>query len=153
MTTKTSVMETVLLLIPLIIVLIIVLTINNKLDQKFNILRNELQDLKQSISKMVKEANLPAEKKEPIPEVIKKFESNFKVMETPVSIPEPLQEQKVIVPERVKEIAVIKEPVFRQTALDATPESSGFFKRNPDIEKFIGENLINKIGIAVFISL
>lgn len=151
MTTKTSVMETVLLLIPLIIVLIIVLTINNKLDQKFNILRNELQDLKQSISKMVKEANLPAEKKEPIPDVIKKFESNFKVMETPFSIPEPVQEQKVIVPERVKELVVIKEPVFRQAALDAAPESSGFFKRNPDMEKFIGENLINKIGIAILV--
>ena len=113
MTTKTSAMETVLLLIPLIIILIIVLTINTKLDQRFNSLRNELWELQQSISKLVKEANLPEEKKEHSPEITKKFESNFKMMETPVSIPEPVQEQKVIVPERVKEITVNKESVFQ----------------------------------------
>ncbi|QMU28004.1 DUF2339 domain-containing protein [Adhaeribacter radiodurans] len=27
----------------------------------------------------------------------------------------------------------------------------GFFERNPDLEKFIGENLINKLGIAVLV--
>ncbi len=31
------------------------------------------------------------------------------------------------------------------------PGRPGFFERNPDLEKFIGENLINKIGIAVLV--
>lgn len=31
------------------------------------------------------------------------------------------------------------------------PAKPGFFERNPDLEKFIGENLISKIGIAVLV--
>jgi uncharacterized membrane protein len=31
------------------------------------------------------------------------------------------------------------------------PKEPGFFERNPDLEKFIGENLINKIGIAILV--
>ena len=31
------------------------------------------------------------------------------------------------------------------------PKRPGFFERNPDLEKFIGENLINKIGIAILV--
>ncbi len=31
------------------------------------------------------------------------------------------------------------------------PQRPGFFERHPDLEKFIGENLINKIGIAVLV--
>lgn len=31
------------------------------------------------------------------------------------------------------------------------PPRPGFFERHPDLEKFIGENLINKIGIAVLV--
>ncbi len=36
----------------------------------------------------------------------------------------------------------IKKPVARRP---------GFFERNPDLEKFIGENLVNKLGIAVLV--
>lgn len=31
------------------------------------------------------------------------------------------------------------------------PPQPGFFERHPDLEKFIGENLINKIGIAILV--
>jgi len=31
------------------------------------------------------------------------------------------------------------------------PKEPSFFERNPDLEKFIGENLINKIGIAILV--
>ena len=31
------------------------------------------------------------------------------------------------------------------------PKKPGFFERNPDLEKFIGENLANKIGIGVLV--
>lgn len=32
-----------------------------------------------------------------------------------------------------------------------TPPAPGFFERHPDLEKFIGENLISKIGIAILV--
>lgn len=38
----------------------------------------------------------------------------------------------------------------RQRAVPSPPRPS-FFERHPDLEKFIGENLINKIGIAVLV--
>lgn len=40
----------------------------------------------------------------------------------------------------------VKPPVFK----DPEPRQS-FFERYPDLEKFIGENLINKIGIAILV--
>ncbi len=33
----------------------------------------------------------------------------------------------------------------------ATPRKPTFFERNPDLEKFIGENLVSKIGIAILV--
>jgi hypothetical protein len=30
-------------------------------------------------------------------------------------------------------------------------QNPGFFERNPDLEKFIGENLVSKIGIAILV--
>lgn len=54
------------------------------------------------------------------------------------------QDRPLFVPSSVtsKPIASTKEPKKTQP---------GFFERNPDLEKFIGENLINKIGIAILV--
>ncbi|MBK8498439.1 MAG: DUF2339 domain-containing protein [Flavobacteriales bacterium] len=41
-------------------------------------------------------------------------------------------------------------PPLRPPSTPAPPRP-GFFERHPDLEKFIGENLINKIGIAVLV--
>jgi uncharacterized membrane protein len=40
-------------------------------------------------------------------------------------------------------------PVFKPKQKE-TPKP-GFFERNPDLEKFIGENLISKIGISILV--
>lgn len=45
---------------------------------------------------------------------------------------------------------VVQAPLPQPPMPPATPQPS-FFKRHPDLEKFIGENLINKIGIAVLV--
>ncbi|HZE85497.1 MAG TPA: DUF2339 domain-containing protein [Puia sp.] len=39
----------------------------------------------------------------------------------------------------------------RTPAPPPEPPSPGFFERHPDLEKFIGENLISKIGIAILV--
>jgi uncharacterized membrane protein len=50
---------------------------------------------------------------------------------------------------------VIEPPHFRRIdepcAPPATPSKPGFYERHPDLEKFIGENLISKIGIAILV--
>ncbi|HEY9197287.1 MAG TPA: DUF2339 domain-containing protein, partial [Mucilaginibacter sp.] len=47
----------------------------------------------------------------------------------------------------------IQQPVkttYQAPPVPSTPEPS-FFEKHPDLEKFIGENLINKIGIAILV--
>ena len=46
---------------------------------------------------------------------------------------------------------VVQAPLVRPPAAPPPPPRPGFFERHPDLEKFIGENLINKIGIAVLV--
>jgi uncharacterized membrane protein len=50
-------------------------------------------------------------------------------------------------PEVVRIPNAVRPPVVRPPA----PKKPGFFERNPDLEKFIGENLANKIGIGVLV--
>jgi uncharacterized membrane protein len=83
----------------------------------------------------------------------------------------PVQEKPIEKPAATPEIPVEKIAAIRQTPepihLPAKPEPAlpkvehpvvppkppkpGFFERNPDLEKFIGENLANKIGIAILV--
>jgi len=45
-----------------------------------------------------------------------------------------------------------EEPVFSSTSQERTEtHKKTFMERNPDLEKFIGENLINKVGIAILV--
>src|SRR5690606_1598222 len=57
-------------------------------------------------------------------------------------------------PDIVREHFNINEPIRHQTQGPATPRLSWFerFKQNnPDVERFIGENLVNKIGILILV--
>ncbi len=60
----------------------------------------------------------------------------------PVNIPEP-ERPAVPVP--------LVEPVRTSPPVPPPPPRPTFMERNPDLEKFIGENLINKIGIAILV--
>jgi uncharacterized membrane protein len=46
---------------------------------------------------------------------------------------------------------MIEPPHFRRMDEPKTAPAPGFFERHPDLEKFIGENLISKIGIAILV--
>ncbi len=85
-----------------------------------------------------------------------KWESSFKRMDDPlivltekenipnekVNIEVPITEKKTVAPVSVKANILPKNiPI---------PKPS-FFERNPDLEKFIGENLVSKIGIAILV--
>jgi uncharacterized membrane protein len=154
-------MDTILLLAILVIVIVLLTSFNSKFQQlqdtiyrlheKINELRNEL-DAK-SIQKS--EKVIPEIKKEEItitkPIVVeeKTIEKPIEVIEkTPEIIPivEPV---KVEIKEEVKHQIPVVEPEQPRE-----PEKSWFetFKdNNPDLEKFIGENLINKIGILILV--
>ncbi|MEO9966718.1 MAG: DUF2339 domain-containing protein [Reichenbachiella sp.] len=55
-------------------------------------------------------------------------------------------EKQVVAQSQARNIA----PVAKKTKPDRPPRPS-FMERNPDLEKFIGENLLSKIGIVIFV--
>ena len=153
-------MDTILLLAILVIVIVLLTSINSKfqqlndiiyrLNEKVNELRNELHTKPiQDSSKVTTEI-----RKESVqtPQPIVKEE----IIEKPIEVVEKTPEIiPIIEPIKVE----IKEEVEHQIPVveienPREPEKSWFetFKENnPDLEKFIGENLINKIGILILV--
>ncbi|WP_018344980.1 DUF2339 domain-containing protein [Cytophaga aurantiaca] len=114
-----------------------------------NDVRSELQRIK-SLDK-IRTEEAPVSKPETIitPPVIKEEVKEVIVPEIPV-------EEKVIKPEPFVFEHKAERPLFVPTTEPVKPKvvkpkEPSFFERNPDIEKFIGENLINKIGIAILV--
>jgi uncharacterized membrane protein len=64
----------------------------------------------------------------------------------PTAAATPAAPERVVTPEG----PAVPQPVpaARQPA---SPPGPGFFERHPDLEKFIGENLVSKIGIAILV--
>lgn len=153
-----------------VIIIIILITINNKLDNNraaVEELRDGLDELRRLILKQAGDAparpvvtiEAPAIEKAPviIPQPPK---------EQPVIVHPPLREE-VIHPKLEDEKLAPKKVVYSIDTTSVTtpvaptqkpyvPEPhEGWFDKwlrdNPDLEKFIGENLINKIGIAVLV--
>ena len=95
---------------------------------------------------------------EPEPAILTKDESTH-TDDHKGTVPEPQLEPESITEDHgaffLPEDAIINRPIKRNfssgsTRKPETPELS-FFERYPDLEKFIGENLINKIGIAILV--
>jgi len=153
-------MDTILLLAILVIVIILLTNINSKFQQ--------LQDTVYRLHERINELknDLSSKSVQDIPKV----SSEIRNESVPVS--KPIVEEKTIgkpieVIEKIPEIIPVAEPVkveikeeirhhipIIEPEQPRAPEKSWFetFKENnPDLEKFIGENLINKIGILILV--
>lgn len=133
-------------------------------DNAFEIRRmqNMLEEIKKRLTEMEAKTNSSAEPKA------------SEVKPTPAAAPQIMTERKPEpVAEPIRPIApvakptpasAITEPVAntiptprpipptpRPTPPPAPQKSKSFFERYPDLEKFIGENLINKIGIVILV--
>lgn len=145
----------------LVIILIVVLGIKNNLTTRLNSLERTLDVLLAELKK----ARLAA----PTPEQPVKETVHAPSVTPPIPVskppkeqekPEPIIEEKILnEPEIIKHPEVISYPAVKSTITPAKPvvpippkpKQPGFFERNPDLEKFIGENLANKIGIGVLV--
>ncbi|MES1159235.1 MAG: DUF2339 domain-containing protein, partial [Bacteroidota bacterium] len=84
-------------------------------------------------------------------------QERIRTEEKVIPAPKPLEPTGAAEPLTVVEPAVAAAPVRPvQPAEPVRPvehaaPSPGFFERHPDLEKFIGENLVSKIGIAVLV--
>jgi len=145
----------------LITMLVIMLIQNSKTSTNLQKLENELKllrrqflnftaDKKETPRQKIQEKSKPVEETKP-------FQSIFTVADDlpatgteakpEENVPEPVQPQAEVIITTVEVKETIEAPKQKQQT--APPPT--FFERNPDMEKFIGENLISKIGIAILV--
>ncbi len=146
----------------LIVVLIILISTKLNMSDKFRSLEERIYDLQNQLSKIQVQPKTP---EAPKPEV--------KPVAPPVvppvaeaKIPEPPKPEGIKIQEPPKPAIIERHPEVISDSLSSIrkpikqwepapqpqeePQPS-FFERYPDLEKFIGENLVNKIGIAILV--
>lgn len=143
-----------------LLIVIICLLITNKSYYKDKVERLEASILE--LHKLIRQntLNKPAEHTNPAP-VIKPEEAKKPEPAKPQPLPPPpapvtVEKQKDVITDP---IAAIRRPVSMphnpppppRPAYKELEPGPSFFERHPDLEKFIGENLINKIGIAILV--
>jgi uncharacterized membrane protein len=138
----------------ILLLVIVILIINNKsgVNQKLDGLEYKIEELQNLLEKQKRDAKPEEKPWTSFPDPVKP-----PTIKLPVP-PKPAEPQPEIVVERQKEVfadnrAVTTKPVRApepEILKPAEPELS-FFERYPDLEKFIGENLVNKIGIAILV--
>ncbi|MBN9383058.1 MAG: DUF2339 domain-containing protein [Chitinophagaceae bacterium] len=146
----------ILVILLFIILIILIISFRNRTMERMDQLEREITRLREGVDRpgvTVKPPEAPAVKPTPMPK------------ETEPFVPPPLKKpasQAAVQPSRE-----ITEPhVFRTSSAstgdpaantgdlrqEAPPvQKPGFFEKYPDLEKFIGENLVSKIGIGVLV--
>ena len=89
----------------------------------------------------------------PVPEEDPTLERMRELFPAAVQMPtvEEVVEGPVVARAERPRVVVAIEPPLGAPPVPPPPSRPSFFERHPDLEKFIGENLINKIGIAVLV--
>ncbi len=159
------------LIVLLVLALIFLLVIwpilrHSQLVRKLDEQKKTLNELNKVINNLqLKVVSLKSEEQKPVqaPVVEQKPVQAPVIEQKPIS---PVVEQKSVPPvveQKPVMIPIEKEPVRVPTIAAAKPRSvpppvvfqkprkPTFFEKNPDLEKFIGENLINKIGIGILV--
>jgi len=147
-----------------IIILLLLVVLSNinskykKLQDSISHLNNRIQDLNKQLNQREKspsEAIKEVFKEEPIvkkPEVVE--EQSKPIFEEEKTIPVVVRKFAHQEENKNTEKIVFKTPAAFTEKPTFIPEKSWFEKfkeNNPDLEKFIGENLINKIGILILV--
>lgn len=143
------------LLTNILFVVIIVLIINQrkKILSHTKQLEHEIKLLRQQIAHGATQAKEPNQAATPpTPDL------NEKPLEKPLFvIPEEVQKRAAIlqphpsleqIPDKSKEIITPSKNIEPVTPV---PPKTGFFEKHPDLEKFVGENLVSKIGIVILV--
>ena len=166
-----------LLFVLLLITFIILITIKNNFSSQLLLLQKKMDDLAREITRLQSKAIeqpviIKTEERTQVAEkpvahtapVITPFVEEKKEVEKPteqVIPPAPPKEEPLPVEtpltEEYREEKEVEEalPPIELNPPRVTPplppRKPGFFERNPDMEKFIGENLANKIGIGILV--
>lgn len=147
----------------LVVILILLVLLLNKINSKFDILNennkrlnNNIKTLNDKLNKLISDA--ASINKEAASPKVSSVSTKVDVPKPVIEIPPVKKTIEAIQPDVVKTYTVQKE-VTNQ----ATPNTPKFVKppkksllekfkeKNPDLEKFIGENLINKLGVLILV--
>ncbi|HEY9008591.1 MAG TPA: DUF2339 domain-containing protein [Ohtaekwangia sp.] len=105
---------------------------------------------------VIKPAEVPGVKEEPVKEQpvspVLPVREDIKPVaeEVKPAVKEEVRE-KTETPVEVVTFPTVTAPRKQRIVTPPAPPRPGFFERNPDLEKFIGENLANKIGIGILV--
>lgn len=155
----------ILVILLFIVLIILIITLKSRVTEKMNDLQREIARLREEIKlkEIVREAPAKEEMKvtppvrpmppmETEPFVPKKpapREFQPKDVQTGESRPAAFQPDREVTEPHVFKPLSAKPPVAEKK--EPAPPRPGFFERHPDLEKFIGENLVSKIGIAILV--
>ncbi|MBX3256683.1 MAG: DUF2339 domain-containing protein [Chitinophagaceae bacterium] len=140
-----------------IVILVLIIKQKNSYAAELQLLRKEIAALREQLTKQMpperpgSQAPVPEKKEKPVSPVYEKplEETLFVVQEKPAPVVE-VSKEIIETPGVKKETPVIR-PAAVVPPAPPNPPKPGFFERNPDLEKFIGENLVSKIGIAILV--
>jgi uncharacterized membrane protein len=140
----------------LLVIIYLLVTNKNFYNDRVNVLEARIMELQRFVKQ--NSISKPAEDAKPLPTVV----PPPKIPEPPAPLPAPvvpehIERPKEVVTDPIESIRRPVKPLYAPTPPrpvyhrpEPEPQLS-FFERYPDLEKFIGENLINKIGIAILV--
>lgn len=148
-------MEVIIFILCVIIVLLMV-NIRNSLNGKYDLLQQRIEALSNELKKMVQVSRREEKSTEATNtpgEIFAAKKTTLVPIEPPVPLKEPIPPGQIVELTRSTPVPPPREPARPIPVPDQTPKirKPGFFERNPDLEKFIGENLANKIGIGILV--
>ncbi len=155
-------MEVIVFLFFIVLVALIV-NLKNGIVKRLVNLEKEITKLREQLRNAETPVSRPKEEK-PTPLIIPKPKvppvtpDPLPEKSTPLIVPKqdqhipgaPVEEPK-ITPETSSTPVPVNLPQTQKPSKPVKPKQPGFFERHPDLEKFIGENLISKIGIGILV--
>lgn len=148
----------------LFVILVLLIIILSKLGSKFFLLNTKVDKIDRNVEKLQQQlkdieekwkSSKPeavAEKSQVIEKPVEMPEKEVSVMPQVQEVREAIQTPKPETPKPKPEVVTFQQAEVKKAV--QIPQKSWFesFKeKNPDLEKFIGENLINKIGILILV--
>lgn len=161
-------MEIILTLSLFVVIIILIVNQKKSIVEETARLREDIRSLREQLSRM-ELINRSTKTQEVIREIPKPEETLYKkpLTETLYVVPKTTTgetvekrviEEKEAKPLLPKDSIKAPDPVIVQPQKvtppappSPPPPKPGFFERHPDLEKFIGENLVSKIGIAILV--
>jgi uncharacterized membrane protein len=150
-------MDMLLIVILLIVIALLIVTLRSKLLERIGQLEEEVRRLGRQLNRSAPDTNSPVAGTE-------RAAGDSRASGLSAAPMPPIEQEPFRIPQRSKPFAVQPPaPAPRPQPFSGSsnvpqpppppppPPAPGFFEQHPDLEKFIGENLISKIGIAILV--